>query len=271
MMKRMLGIGVTLLMASAALVAHGHTVPVPALMAASLAATARHWQARHHYTYMERDASRHRDTDGRVTSEDVEISRTILVDDVPFEQLVERNGQPPSARDASKQNAALDKLHRETPQQRTARVREQDEETASLVREVPKAFDFQLAGEEVVRGRPAYVLRATPRPGYEARGKYGRLFAKVQGTLWIDTQDLVWIKVDGQVIQPFSVGLILLRLSAGSRVAMDQTRADDGTWLPMRVEVRAAARILLLKSLVIDRVLTYSDYQRSDAMARAGG
>ena len=59
-----------------------------------------------------------------------------------------------------------------------------------------------------MNGRAAYVLHATPHPGYQAQGRYGKLFSKVEGTLWIDTQDLVWIKVDGQVIQPFSTGLI---------------------------------------------------------------
>ena len=62
------------------------------------------------------------------------------------------------------------------------------------MREVPKAFDFQLMGEEVVNGRSAYILQATPHPGYQAQGKYGKMFAKVEGKLWIDKQDLGWIK-----------------------------------------------------------------------------
>ena len=44
---------------------------------------------------MERDEDRRRDLAGHVKSEDVEVSKTILVNGVPFEQLVERNGQPP--------------------------------------------------------------------------------------------------------------------------------------------------------------------------------
>ena len=42
---------------------------------------------------------------------------------------------------------------------------------------------------------------------------------------------------------------------------MEQTRVDDGIWMPERIEVRAAARIFFVKSLVIDRVLTYSEYR----------
>ena len=91
------------------------------------------------------------------------------------------------------------------------------------------------------------------------------MFSKVAGKLWVDKQDLGWIKVDGQVIQPFSMGLFLVCLLRGSHITMDQTRVDDGIWMPERVEVRAAARIFFVKSLVIDRVLTYSEYRLPQA------
>jgi hypothetical protein len=231
----------------------------------SIAATQRHWQARLHYTYVERSESRRRDLAGQVKSEDLGVTRTILVDDVPFEQLVERNGHPPSAEEERKQREDLDKLKGEPPEQRAVRLHKQDEDNTSLIQEVPKAFDFQLVGEDVVNDRRAYILQATPHPGYQAQGKYGKMFSKVAGKLWVDKQDLGWIKVEGQVIQPFSLGLFLVRLLPGSRINMEQTRVDNGIWMPERVEVRAAAKIFLVKSLIIERVLIYSEYQRPQA------
>jgi hypothetical protein len=77
---------------------HSSVPDVREIVESSIAATQRQWQAGLHYTYMERDESRRRDLAGRVTSEDVDISRTILVNGVPFEQLVEHNGHPPLAR-----------------------------------------------------------------------------------------------------------------------------------------------------------------------------
>jgi hypothetical protein len=231
----------------------------------SIAVTQRHWQARLHYTYVERDEDRRRDSEGRVKSEDVDISRTILVNGVPVELLVEHNGRPPSAEEERKFREKLDKLKGETPEQRAERLRKQEEENTSLVREIPKAFDFQLVGEDVVSGRPAYVLQATPRPDYHAQGKYGKMFSKVAGKLWIDKQDLGWIKVDGQVIQPFSMGLFLVRMLRGSHIMMHQARLDDGIWMPERVEVRAAAKIFFIKSVVAEPVLTYSEYRLAQA------
>jgi hypothetical protein len=267
-----LGTVITLLAAWCALFAQRDSSPVRSqslssapdvhqIIEASIAATQRHWQARLHYTYQERDERRRRDSEGRLRSEDVTITRTILVQGVPFDQLVEHNGKPLAADEERKQSQKLDQLKRETPEQRAERVRKREEEDISVVRELPKAFDFQLVGEEVVKGRPAYVLQATPHPGYQPQGKYGKMFSKVEGRLWVDKQDLGWIKADGQVIQPFSMGLFLVRLLSGSHITMEQTRVDNGIWMPQRIEVRATAKVFFVKNLVIDELLTYSNYR----------
>jgi hypothetical protein len=275
---RMCGHGNAFIMlaASSGLFAQGNDFPsrpqnpskapdIRQIVESSIAATERHWRARLRYNYVERDEDRRLDLDGHVKSEDVDVSRTILVNGVPFEQLLERNGRPPSAEEERKQQEKLEKLKHETPEQRAERIRKQAEEDTSIVREVPLAFNFQLVGEDVVNGRSAYILQATPRPGYSAQGKYAKMFSKVEGKLWVDKQDLGWIKVDGEVIQPFSMGLFLVRLLRGSHITMEQTRVDGGIWVPERVQVRAAAKIFFVKSLVVERVLTYSEYRLPEA------
>lgn len=226
----------------------------------SIEATERSWAGRDRYLYTERDEDRCLDAGGRVNSEDVDISKIIFVDEAPFEQLVEHNGRPPSAEVQKRQAEKLDKLKRETGQERTARLREH-QESRSFIREVPEAFDFQLIGEEVVNGRPAYVLRATPRTAYRGHGTYGKMMSKVEGKLWVDKQDYGWVKVDGEVAQPFSMGLFLARVLRGSHITMEQARFNDGFWMPTRIEVRASAKILFVKSYDINRILAYSDYQ----------
>jgi hypothetical protein len=226
----------------------------------SIAATQRHWHAWLQYTYIRRDEDRQLDLAGQPRSEVVVVSRAILVNGAQFRQLVERDGRPLPLAEDRKQNQAIAQLKRETPKQRTERLRNEEEENMSLVGEVPGAFDFQLAGDDVVKGRPAWILQAAPHAGYQARGKYGKMFSKVSGRLWVDKRDFAWIKVDAQVIQPFSMGLFLARILPGSRITVEQTRVADGIWMPENIEVRAAARILFLKSLQVERILTYSGY-----------
>jgi hypothetical protein len=226
----------------------------------SVAATERSWEVRDHYTYMERNEDRRLDPLGHVKSENVDVSRMILVNGARFEQLMEHNGQLPSASEQRKLDEDLEKLKHETPAEKTARLRK-DQENRSFLRDVLEAFDFHLIGEEVLGGRAAYVLRATPHSGYHAHGKYGKMFSKVEGKLWVDKQDFGWIKVDGEVTQSFSMGLFVARVQRGSHIILEQTNVGDAVWVPKRLEVRASARILFLKSLAIERILTYSDYR----------
>jgi hypothetical protein len=228
----------------------------------SVLATERSWQARGQYIYMEHDDDRRLDSLGQVKSENVSLTRMTLVNGVRLEQLMERNGQIPSAEEQKKIDQDFEKLKHETPAEQTERLRK-DQENWSFLRDVVEAFDFRLIGEEAVDGRPSYVLQATPHPGYDARGKYGKIFNKVEGKLWVDKQDFGWIKVDGQVTQSFSMGLFVARVQRGSHIILDQTCVGDAVWVPKRLEVRASARILFLKSLDIDRILIYSDYRRA--------
>jgi hypothetical protein len=226
----------------------------------SVAATERSWQARDHYTYTERDEDRRLNSLGQVKSENVDVTRMIVVNGARFEQLMQRNGQLPSAKEQKKSDDDLDKLKHETTDEQTARLRK-DQDNRAFLRDVLEAFDFRLINEEVISGRPAYVLQATPHPGYHAHGKYGKMFSRVEGKLWVDKQDFGWIRVDGQVTQSFSMGLFVARVERGSHIIMEQTCVGDGVWVPKRIEIRATARILFLKSLGIDRILTYSDYR----------
>jgi hypothetical protein len=222
-------------------------------------ATERSWEKRDHYTYIERDEDRRLNTLGQVKSESVDVTRMMVVNGARFEQLLEHNGQLPSPIEKKRSDDDLEKLKHETADDRAARLRK-DQENRAFLRDVVEAFDFRLIGEEIVSGRPAYVLNATPHPGYRAHGKYAKMFSKVEGKLWVDKQDFGWIKVDGQVTQSFSLGLILARVERGSHIILEQTCVGEAVWVPKRIQIRATARIFFLKSLVIERVLSYSDY-----------
>ena len=226
----------------------------------SVLATQRSWQARDHYTYLERDEDRRLNSLGQVKSESVDVTRMMVINGARFEQLLEHNGQPPSAKEQKRSDDDLDRLKHETPDEQAARSRK-DQENRAFLRDVLEAFDFRLVGEETVGGRAAYVLQATPHPGYRAHGKYAKMFSRVEGKLWVDKQDFGWIKVDGQVTQSFSLGLILARVERGSHIIMEQTCVGEAVWVPKRIEIRATARILFLKSLDIQRTLTYTDYR----------
>lgn len=57
------------------------------------------------------------------------------------------------------------------------------------------------------------------------------------------------------------MGLFVARVQRGSHIIMEQTCVGEAVWVPKHLEMRASARILFLKSLDIQRILTYSDYR----------
>jgi hypothetical protein len=226
----------------------------------SLVAAELSWQARNAYIYMERDEDRRLDSAGQVQSQNVDVTKMTLVNGIRFEELMEHNGQLPSADDQKKREVEIEKLKHETTAEQAERLRK-DQDNRSFLHVLLEAFDFRLVGEETVDGRPAYVLEATPHPGYHASGKYGKLLARVQGKLWVDKQDFGWVKVDGEVTQSFSMGLFVARVQSGSHILLEQICLGDAVWVPKRLEVRASAKIFFLKSLELEKILTYSDYR----------
>jgi hypothetical protein len=224
----------------------------------SIAATERSWKARQNYTYLERDEERHLDSQGRVKSTNVSMTRTVVVDGVAVDQTVSHNGGPPTPAEKKKNQEAVRKV--KSPADRAEELRKEKENRA-YIDEIPSAFNFKLIAEQQMNGRQAYLVQCTPKPGYHARGKYGKMFSKVEGKVWVDKQDFGWIKVDAKVTEPFSMGLFLARVQPGSHIVFEQTRVADGLWMPQRVEVKAEAKILFIKNYEQDEVITYSDYR----------
>jgi hypothetical protein len=220
----------------------------------------RSWKAKQNYTYTERDEERHLDSRGRVTSQDVSVSEAVAVDGSTVEQTVSHNGGPPTASENRKNQEILRKRKNETPRERADRL-EKEKESRAFIDEVPMAFRFRLLGEEAVGGRPAYVLEATPNPGFHARSKYGRMFSRVRGKLWVDKEDFGWAKVEATITEPFSMGLFMARVEPGSHIVFRQTRVAEGIWLPVRIEIKAEAKILFVKNYVRDEVITYAGYR----------
>lgn len=236
----------------------------------SLAAADRGWKARDTYKYVERDDERRLDSSGGVKSESVDVSRVIFVNGNPFDETIGHNGGPPTPSEKRKDQEALNKLKSETPAERQARL-EKERENRDFIHEVPKAFNFRLIGRQQVNGRTAYVLFATPIPGYHAHSKYGKIFPKVNGKLWVDAQDYGWVRVEANVMEPFSMGL-LARIQRGSHIVFEQERVADGIWLPKRIQVRATARVFFFMNYATDETITYSGYHpaQPNELALAG-
>jgi hypothetical protein len=227
------------------------------------------------YTYLQRQDESDLDSSGKVTKRQIRTWDITWQEGTPYRRLVRRNDQSISPEE---QQAEDEKLHhdidtrrKETPEQRQRRVAEwekRQQRTREPLKELPDAFNFRIAGEEKLGGEETWVIDAAPKPGYKPKSSFTSYFPKVKARLWIGKRDFQWVKLDMETLDTVSLGWVLVRVGKGGHVLLEQTRVNDEVWLPKRVSVQIAARVLLFKGLRKNIELTFSDYKKFQAESR---
>jgi hypothetical protein len=223
----------------------------------------RSWRQSFDYFCVKHDVDRQLDSAGhtRTSSDDV-YDEIPLGNHTSYEELVEHDNEPVPRVQLAKEERELARLRAESPQEKQHRF---DKLVAdrSYMLEVPDAFNFRIVGEQNLPTGPAWVLDATPRPGYQPRSRYGRMFHAMRGRLWIDKKDVQWVKADAEAMSDVSFGFFVARLSKGSHIILEQTRLPDGSWVPKAIQARAYARVFVFFTHNFEEDISYSDYRRS--------
>ena len=89
----------------------------------------------------------------------------------------------------------------------------------------------------------------------------------IEGKLWIDEKDVQWAKAEAHVIETIGIGWILARIERGTRFTLEQTRVENGLWMPRRITIAGAARVMIFHSKTISEELTWSGYRRGDGIS----
>lgn len=238
------------------------------LVRQSIANGDRSWKRARTYTHMEVDEVKKFGAGSSVKSTEVEKYEVMVMEGTPYHRLIERNGRPLSGAEKQREEQKLQKTiaqrRRESPVQKRRRIASYENERQFL-REVPDAFEFKLIGEERLPAGEAYVLEATPRPGYQARSRYGKVMSKMRGKLWIDKKEVQWVKADAEATDTASLGWFVARLAKGSHIVLEQTRLADGVWVPSLLKAKASARIMLVKSEKFEENITYTNYRKTES------
>ena len=240
------------------------------LIRRAVAADEQNWKAARNYTFSERVNLRYLDSQGHVKSQEIKINDVLLLDGSPYRRLVARDDRPlPPAeqrKEGEKLASSVAERRAETSAQRMQRLADYDrrpEWQREAWRELPDAFDFRLAGDEVWDGHSVYVIQATPRQGYQPRSRTAKALAHLRCKLWVDSQDYHLWKAEVEVVDTISWGLFLVRVAKGSRAAFEQTRVNDEVWLPRQVRAFVSVRLGLLKVLRIEQETSYSECRES--------
>lgn len=227
------------------------------------------WLRMKDYTWIARSTERRFDSSGKVTSIEKSAWETIMLDGEPYRRMLERNGRPLPPAAQKKQQDKLDKsaakLAHETPEEKQRRlaayeVRRRKER--EFLRQIPDAYDFRLEGQTQVDGHDVWVISGAPRAGYHARDREGKALLKIRGKIWIDRLNYQWVRLEAETTETISFGLFLARLSPGARLVFEQTHISDDLWLPLRIYMKGAGRVGILKRIAMDQEITWSNYRK---------
>src|SRR5579885_1826122 len=229
----------------------------------------RNFRAAREYTFTERTVERKLDAAGRERSVSSKTYEITFLFGLPYRRLVARDGRPLPAEEAREEEKKLGRAfsasQRQSQTERQRRASEYEkrrERTWAFLREVPDAFDFRLLGEEMLHGRPAYVIEAAPKPGYRPRNSEARLFTKLRGKLWIDKAELQWVKGEAETTDTIAFGVFLARLAPGSRLEFEQAKVNDEVWLPHRISYAGSGRVALVRTVHAGGEILYGNYRK---------
>ncbi len=222
------------------------------------------------FTYRMRELRRQYDGSGNLRQTTIRTWEMSFMEGSPYRRLVARNDAPLSAEEVKSEEERMrytaGQRRKETPAERAKRVgewRKHDAQQREPLLEVADAFDFKLAGEETVDGEPAYIIDATPKPGYRPKSSYGSYLTKMKARFRIAKRDYQCLKMDAATLDTIAIGGILVRLAKGGSLVMQQARVEEGLCLPKYFAIRAQARVALVKTIRTDLEYTLGDFRRA--------
>lgn len=215
------------------------------------------WRASMGWAWTQTDVSRSDDKKEIIVTEMVPLGGT------PFERLVMKDGHPLTHEEQRKEDRrfekALSQRENESAAEREARIRKYESERA-FIKDIPEAYKFNLLGEENIEGRAAWLIQMTPRPGFVPMAPHAAMLEHFEGKLWIDKEDLQWIKADARAIDTVSIGWIVARIGPGAHFSFEQARVADGLWMPRKLTVTGLVRVMMVYGKALNEEVVYSGY-----------
>jgi hypothetical protein len=217
------------------------------------------WNAAPAYDYFEQDQE-----NGKTKTYE-----ELMILGSPYERLVGVNGKLLTPNEQTEEQQKLDEVtsrrQRESAQQREQRVAKYERDRRRdhlLMDELAKAFDFRLLGQQRLGPYNVFVLKATPRAGYQPSSMETQVLTGMQGKLWIDTNTFQWVRVEAEVIHAVSIEGFLAQVEPGTRFELEKMPVTDRVWLPKHFAMRSRAKILFVISHNTQEDDTYFGYHR---------
>lgn len=217
-------------------------------IAVAKAQAERNWQ----YTYREDHTQSQLDKQGKAGPPEIRTYDHIMLEGSEYKKLILIDGKPLDPKTQKKVDADLEKT-------RAARRRSL---LPSLHRSVslgsldmlPRLFDNEVTGREIVNGRAAWKIASTPKPDLKPANKQEEEALASRRTSWFDEQDGYRFR-ERIEFQRAANGF-----QPGTVIDLQFARVGE-VWLPSDAIIRASMKFTLVRGR-FDSHQHYYDYKR---------
>ena len=224
------------------------------------------------YAFKQTETDREINSKGELKKQTVKVYEVYpLPNREPVEKLISENGIPLSPERAAKEERRVkeefEKAEREKEKdekkvaQRRAEREKKDAE-GTEISPFLKACEFVSPRRELLAGRETIVFDFRPRPGFKPQNREESLIAKLIGVVWIDPVDKQVIRLEARLAEGFKMaGGLLVSLKPGAALVIEQTRMEQGVWLPRFAHVNLSVKVLLFGGGDYNKTIEWSDYK----------
>lgn len=237
---------------------------VATIIQRSVEANERDWRAVPEFDYTERVKEGDGDKTNAVT----------MLYGSPYERLIAVNGHPLNGEKEREEQRKYERVaaqrRGESADKRAARISKYEAERKrdhTLLDQMTKAFDFKLVGDDDLKGRKVYVLKATPRSGYRPPNRDSHVLPGMEGTLWIDHESFQWVKVEAHVTRPVRIEGFLAEVEPGTQFELEKVPVAPDIWVATHFAMKSNARVMMVFPHRSQQDITYSSYHRGNEAA----
>lgn len=231
------------------------------------------------YSFIQKETDREINSKGELKKETVKVYEVFpLANREPIQKLISENGVPISGERAAREEkrvqeemlkAERDKeqderneARRRAEQRKKNKAAGREDDDDPEISQFLKACEFIAPRREKFGERETIVFDFRPRPGFRPGNREESLIAKLVGVIWIDPVDKQVIRLEARLAEAFKMaGGLLVSLKPGAAMIMEQTRMDDGIWLPRFAQLNLSVKVLLFGGGDYNKSIEWSDYK----------
>jgi hypothetical protein len=231
------------------------------------------------YTFTEKQTDRETDASGQLRVKKSETFELTFYKGNRIKRLIEKNGQPLSAKELEDENKRVEKRVRDIEKKMAEKEKKGNKEREVAqdtngspdgergerisISDVLRASKLTNPRRERFRGHEVIVFDFEPLPGYKPQKNYEKFFGKTAGAIWVDAVAKQVTRVEARLVESFKIaGGMLASMREGATFVLEQDRINNEIWLPTRADINLSVKVLMVKGITANSVVEYGNYKR---------